>query len=44
MLTVVPAPSYRVAVNTILAELPRRGIPHQAVLFTEEELRGIAPF
>ncbi|KPA73149.1 hypothetical protein ABB37_10095 [Leptomonas pyrrhocoris] len=44
MLTVVPAPSYRAAVNAILAALQMKGIGHSAVAFTEEEVKSIAPF
>ncbi|KAL7702886.1 Thymidylate kinase [Lotmaria passim] len=44
MLTVVPAPTYRAAVNTILAEMPELGVAHQAEAFTEAELKSITPF
>ncbi|KPI87853.1 hypothetical protein ABL78_3080 [Leptomonas seymouri] len=44
ILSVVPAPSYRAAVNTILELLPKKGVAHRAVAFTEEELSSIAPF
>lgn len=44
MLTEVAAPSYRVAVNTILRLLPDSGVTHFATAFTQAELDSIEPY
>lgn len=44
LLSAVASPTYPIAVNAILAELTRRGIPHNAVPFTAEESAMVKPF
>lgn len=44
MLIEVAAPSYRVAVNSILRLLPESGVTHCAAPFTQVELDSIEPF
>ncbi|CAJ1015475.1 Thymidylate kinase, putative [Leishmania lindenbergi] len=44
MLTEVAAPTYRVAVNSILRLLPESGVVHCAAAFTQAELDSIEPF